>query len=1026
MVTEYFLKRPVVTMTLMVVVCVAGFLSFSKLPFRLFPHVPLQDVQVNAIYPGASAQQMRARITSVLEEQINDIESVSYISSVTRHGFASITAHVEIGGDYKHAFSTILEKVKSARGLPQDLDPPEVRLEQPERAPDMAIAFFSEQMQREQVTEFLTRVIKPELESLEGISAAEVLGSKYALRIWLNPHLMKVHNIDADQIIRALNQQNIYATTGQLQNNSIHVNIETDTSIQNIEEYGDIAVRYDETGEIKLSDIATVEMGTHNEHLVSLYNGVPSTVVTAKLNPYANPLSVIDEIKQLMATQKDTFPYDLKAEVIVDSSEYIRGALIEVGITIVIAVGIVFLVLFLFTGTINSVIIPLVTIPLSQLGIFTILALLGYSLNTLTLLALVLAIGIVVDDAIIVYDNILAKFESGKMRLKQAVSEGAAEMIKPVIAITLTFVTVYIPIMFVGGVIENLFTEFAVTLAGSVLISGVIALVLTPLMCRWLIVSRDRKTRFSDWVSSGFERLKKSYASTVKLSTRWYGLGVLLWLGNCLLVVYLFSATPKELVAKEDQGMIMVLGSVSSYKSTEFINQYNSDFLDVFDSIDAVSNYNYITGIPAYNQLISYVRLKHWDDRTETAQQVQQQLRYRLAEVAGVRTVPILPSYLPGTSGLPFQIVIKHRNSDYQALDTLTNQILAGLRQTGDFEFIIRDLNYDTPYRDLKIDRQLAKSMGVDVDEVARTLSLFYADRYIQQVDYQNKSYDVIVKVEPQFMNDIDKLKDTVVRNNNNELIPLSSFVDFDYQILPNSLNTFQKQGAVVLSGNLNPHVKISDALERAARIVEQVHPTDISMDYAGETRQFMQENQNSFFMLLITIMIIFLFLILLYGKVVDSLVIILGSIPLAATGSLLYINLSGQTLNIFTHIAILTLVGLITKHGILMVRKAESLIRIEQLNLIDAINQASVQRFRAILMTTISMVVGALPLYFATGPGAVSREQIGGVIIWGMAFGTIFTLYVLPSLYIVLNHIKNRFFLPTQRSQTDVVFERH
>ena len=613
------------------------------------------------------------------------------------------------------------------------------------------------------------------------------------------------------------------------------------------------------------------------------------------------------------------------------------------------------------------------------------------------------AANIIHDDAIIVYDNILSKYEQDPTSLAKAVRQGAAEIIKPVIAITLTFVTVYIPIMFVGGVIEHLFTEFAITLAGSVLISGLIALSLTPLMCRWLIRIDHRPNSLAARTARGFEAMKAGYAGTINWLTGRYVLGLLVWALALLATWQLLQHTNKELATKEDQGMVMVLGSVSSYKSTEFINGYNEQILDVFDRIEAVKNYNYITGIPAYNQLIAYVRLLPWDQRSVAAQDVQQELSDGLSQVAGVRTIPVLPSYLPGTTGLPFQLVIKHRNSDYLALESITREVLQALRQSGDYEFIISDLQFDTPYRHVNIDRQLASQLGVDVDVVARTLSLFYANRHIQQVNYQNKSYDVIVKIDDAHINDFDNLKNTTVRNNRNQLVQLSAFVDFDYQILPNSLNTFQKQGAVTLAGALNPQVSLSDALERARAVIKRINPTDISIDYAGETRQFVAENNQSMVMLLVTLVLIFLFLLLLYGRAVDAAVIILGSVPLSTLGSVLYLNISGHSLNIFTHIAILTLIGLITKHGILMVRKAAAIQAEQGLDPQSAINQASAHRFRAILMTTISMVVGAIPLYLASGPGAVSREQMGGVIIWGMGIGTLFTLYVLPTLYVAI-----------------------
>ncbi|MBE0366414.1 efflux RND transporter permease subunit [Pseudoalteromonas aurantia] len=1009
MFVEYFVKKPAATFSIFVILMIAGLFSIGKLPLRLFPETTMYSVNVSAFYPGASSDVMDSRVTSILQESIEKTADIDYISSMSAMGYASVTVHLRLGADYQHVFVNVLQQVKSAVGLPVDLEPPTVQLIEPERAPDFALAFYSAQMHSAQTSEYLTRIIKPKLESIDGVSWARVLGDRYTARIWFKPKLLLAHNMSVTDVLDALHQHNIQPTAGSLKNSNIHFNIDVNTAATSIDELANIQLSDTKQGVVRLSDVAKVELGSADSNRRSIYKGVNSTVVSVKFDPRHNPIEAAEQIKRTLKELSNQFPYDLQADVIVDSSEYIAGSLEEVIHTMLLSLLIVFIMLYVCTGNIQSVVIPIVTIPLSLLSIAIVLLLLGYSLNSLTLLAMVLAIGIVVDDAIVVYENILMRLEASEP-LYSAVVDGTTEILKPIIAVTATFSIIYVPIMFVGGVIEELFTEFAVTLAGSVIISGFIAVMLTPTLCLLLVKEQQRSNGVSRLLEANFTYLKKGYQYMLTGAVRHYRWLILVWVLACGVAFYLPSKVVKETAPAEDQGMLIVFGSVQSSKSNLYVNGYMNELERVLRSIDEVENFNYITGNPTHNQFVSYVRLKSWYERQRTSTQIQQELSAKLKSITGLRAIAISPSYLPDSTGLPFQIVVKHKEQDYKSLDRITDALLSQLRRSGQFAFVFKDLKYESAYYEIKIDKEMARRLEVDTDELATTLSLLYSDRHVQMATFGTNSYQVVPMVEPKHQFNIDNdLLNTHVRSKNGELIPLSSFARVELQVRPSAIKTFQGRNAVMISGVLLPHTSMEQALRLSEQALANINPFDVDLDYAGETRQLIQQQDQTVLTFGLGIMSVFLVLIFLYGRGSDPLIILLSSTPLSLFGCFTYLYVTGQSLNIFTQIAVLTVLGLIGKHGILIVKQAE-VFRAQQL--VDhkvAITQAAVMRFRAIFMTTLSMVLGALPLYFSSGPGAVGREQMGGVIIWGMAFGTVLTLIILPAIYLGINGLRMR-----------------
>ncbi|MBD1584444.1 efflux RND transporter permease subunit [Pseudoalteromonas sp. S16_S37] len=992
----YFLNRPAVVFSSMLLLVVLGLLAATKLPFTLFPQLNNSAISVTSYYPGASADVMDSRVTSALEEQVISIDGVDYITAQSANSFSAITINLKAEVNNRDVLVEVIEKVKSAQGLPGNMEPPVVQFAQSEDDLDMAIAFSSEQMSRSQTYEYLSRVMKPMLESIEGIAVAKTLGSPFALKIMLDNDAMAALDVDAQDVLSALREQNSPATSGYLRNGTNRYVIEAMTDINDVDDFSRIKIKAGNGSEVRLDQIANVSFTAKNEMILSRYQGKNATVLTLKLNQDVNPLEIEGKIKSALAEAQKRYPYDLQGEIIADSFKFIRASLWEVAHTITLSLVIVFFVLYLCTGTVNTVFVPLVTIPISICGIFLLLHWSNSSFNSLTLLAIVLAIGIVVDDAIVVYENILRRIEEGEDVIS-AVEYGTREIVKPIIGITLSFVTVYLPVLFIGGIVEQLFTPFAITLAGSVLISGAVSLILTPTMCRTLLKNGIKRGGLGKFLEHKFEMLRLTYNSLLARYMR------NVWVATatyCCIVfgcIYSVQLVKQELAPKDDPDFLIVIGKAAPAASTSYVNQHIDKFEKIVDTVASVENYNYVTGIPGENQMISFLRLKDWSQRAETAYDVQGELFYKLSELPGLRMIPIVPSYLPGASNIPFQAVITTVEANYTDLYDLSNTLLMNLRRSGNFAYVIQDLKYNIPYIQINIDRDRAAQVGVSPDRIATVISLLYSSSYVQKIGVNGRTYDVIIHNENSIYKQMDEVAEIKVRNNLGELIPLSSVATFDIQARPQTLNKFNAQKAVVISGELSHNTALSAAIDTFDKAFAANNDGRFQSDYSGASRSFFQQQQQAILTLILAVILITFLLIILYGRSLEALLVVLTVFPITLSGAFGYLYLSENSLNIFSQIAILTLLGLILKHAILIMNLV--LIYIKEKPLYEAVLQAAGDRFRAIIMTTFSMVLGAIPLCMATGAGAAYRLQVGWMILYGMIFATVVIMFLLPAV---------------------------
>lgn len=1001
--TEICLRRPVVATALSTLLFVAGLFSLGQLPVGLYPNVNADAVSVTSYYPGASAELMDGRVTSEILSAISGVEGINYVTSSSKTGRSQIDVHLELGASTQRAVTDIMERVNGVSRFPKDMDPPLVQRKLPERAPDMAFTFTSEQMHAAQVSDYLARVIKPKLESIKGVGNVEVLGSDYAMRVWMDPQRMERYGVTALDISQSLKAGNTQLNAGVLYDEGQRFQLVPKTGLSTVSEFANLPLLTQDSGvALRLSDVVDVELGASQHRVKSVYNGQAATAVFVYWQKGSNPLLVAEAVRAQVDASKPLFPYDLAAHLLIDSSLYIEGAIEEVFITILLTCVAVTLAIFLGSGTLRAVSIPVITIPLSLISVCLLIYALGFSINLLTLLAMVLATGLVVDDAIIVLDVALAKMRQGETPFNAAL-KGVREIAFSLVTMTLTLAMTYLPLAFIGGMVGKLFLEFAVTLAGAVIISGVFALILTPVMCARMLSNTHPQLPMVRLVEGFFTRLRRRYTRSLVFVLRGGNIPVWCWGASLAWVIGLFMTLPQALAPKEDQGNLMVIAKGASVMASDYIDQHTRALEKIYEAMPEVANFNYVVGVPDDNQLLSFARLTPWDEREKSAQQLQPELQRALAGVVALQSVAILPSSIPGVEGLPFQFVLKDEEKDYQKLDALSNAMLQRMRQSGLFLFATKDLKYDAPQLTMQLDREQLAQSGVSAADVGYTMNLAYANTKLQPFSFEGKTYDVVMGVVEQDIPAIDTLLDLKVRASQGDLVRLGSVLTRDTQVVPESINSFQKQASVTLQGVLMPGVEQSQAVDFARAQLAQFKARGVTHDVSGETRQSEEEGRRLLIAFVIAIMAVYCLLAFQLSHHLDPLIVLLGSVPFSVLGALLALYHLEIPLDLFTQVGMLTLVGLISKQGILMVQAANRLHQQGE-NLYRAVTRASASRLRAIILTSVTMILGALPLLIASGPAEQSRFELGIVIVAGMAFGSVMTLYLLPSLYVFVH----------------------
>ncbi|WP_219062224.1 multidrug efflux RND transporter permease subunit [Pseudomonas sp. UMAB-08] len=999
--TDPFIRRPVLATVISLLIVLLGFQAFSKLTIRQYPQMENALITVTTAYPGANAETIQGYITQPLQQSLASAEGIDYMTSVSRQNFSVVSIYAHIGADSDRLFTELLAKANEVKNkLPQDAEDPVLNKQAADSTALMYISFYSSELSNPQITDYLSRVIQPKLATLPGMAEAEIIGNQvFAMRLWLDPVRLAGYGLTASDVTAAVRRYNYLSAAGEVRGEYVVTSINAATELKSAEAFAAIPLKISGDRRVLLGDVARVEMGAENYNAISSFDGTPSVYIAIRGTPSSNPLDVIKEVRKILPELETQLPPTLKISIAYDATLFIQASIHEVVKTLIEAVLIVIVVVFLFLGALRSVLIPVITIPLSMIGVLFFMQLMGYSINLLTLLAMVLAIGLVVDDAIVVVENIHRHIEEGKTPFNAAI-EGAREIGMPVVSMTLTLAAVYAPIGFLQGLSGALFKEFALTLAGAVVISGVVALTLSPMMCALLLRHNENPRGLSHKLDQTFGRLKARYQRMLHgtLNTRPVVL-VLALIVLCLIPV-LLKFTKSELAPDEDQGIIFMMATSPQPTNLDYLNAYTDEFIEIFRTFPEYYSSFQINGFDGVQTGIGGFLLKPWNERSRTQMQLLPELQAKVAKIAGLQVFGFnLPS-LPGTGeGLPFQFVINTPN-DYESLLQVATRIKTRATESGKFAFLDIDLAFDKPEVVVDIDRAKAAQMGVSMLDLGGTLATLLGEAEINRFTLDGRSYKVIAQVERPYRDNPDWLNNYYVKNNKGELLALSTLIKVSDRAKPRQLNQFQQLNSAIIQGV--PIVSMGEAIETVRQIAAEEAPHGYAYDYAGAARQFVQEGNALWMTFALALAIIFLVLAAQFESFRDPLVILV-TVPLSICGALIPLFLGLSSMNIYTQVGLVTLIGLISKHGILIVEFANQLRRDKGLSAREAIEEAAAIRLRPVLMTTAAMVFGMVPLILATGAGAVSRFDIGTVIATGMSIGTLFTLFVLPCVYTLL-----------------------
>lgn len=1018
--TDIFIKRPVLATVVSLVILLLGLRAGVDLTVREYPELQNAQINVSVAYPGAEAELMDGFVTTPLEREIASADGIDFMTSTTTQGIATITVNLRLDKDPNEAMTEISAKINKLRNqLPDGSEDPIIEVAEGGGTAAMYMSFYSQVLDKSQVTDYLLRIVQPQLATIPGIETANIIGSRtYAMRIWLKPDRLAAHNLTAGEVYARIRQQNVLSAVGEIKGNYVRIGLSARTDMRNVEDFKKLVLVQSGDDTVRLGDVADIVLGAEDYDGGAGWNGEPAVFMAIQARPEANVLEVTEQVRQLWPSIVGALPEGLEAIIGYDSTEYIREAIGEVKKTLIEAVVIVIVVIFLFLGSVRSSIIPAVTVPLSLVGALFIMLVMGYSINLLTLLAMVLAIGMVVDDAIIVLENIHRHIEEG-MEPMAAATKGARELVGPVIAMTITLMSVYAPIGFLTGITGKLFSEFAFTLAGSVLISGVIALTLTPMMCARILKptqgSDGEVNKLAQWLDARFDSLRHGYKRRLGSALNTHhviGLFGAIVLVSCY---FLYVATPSELAPAEDFGFAFSINEVDGYASPEYLEEQFQEAQRITmqdPDLKNIFTFSLSTGSVTNTGFMGLV-MKEWRNRKRSTQAVLNDLQHKLASIPGLRWTGIQPPALPTPGqGYPVEFVIKS-TAGPQALADVGDAVMEKANATRKFFIILSKLNIDRPETRIHIDRDKAAALGVDMSQLSLDLAALLAGGEVNRFSYDSRSYKVIQQVDRADRINPQQLEGYYTRARNGELIPLSTLVTLENRTTPRAIEHFQQLNSNTLVAVPRPDIPQGEALAILEQAFADVAPAGFQIDYGGTSRQFKQEGSalaTTFFFALI---IIYLVLAAQFESFRDPL-IMLVSVPMSICGALLVINIlailngmqltsfPGMTLNIYTQVGLVTLIGVISKHGILIVEFANKL-QEQGMSKREAIEEAAAIRLRPVLMTTAALVVAMIPLLMADGPGAGSRFAIGVVIGAGMTIGTLFTLYVVPAMYLYL-----------------------
>jgi multidrug efflux pump len=998
--TDLFIKRPVLSVVVSLVILIAGLQSIRSLSVRQYPRSDIAVVQVTTVYVGANADLVRGFITTPIERVIASADGIDYMESSSAQGVSTITVHLKLNYDTNAALTQIQAKLAQVRNdLPPESQAPVIDLQTADtQFAAMYLGFSSASLDQNQITDYLTRVVQPKLSAISGVQRADILGDRtFAMRIWLKPDKMAALGISASAVRDALSKNNHLSALGATKGSMVSVNLIANTDLRTADEFRQLVVTEDKGVVVRLGEIADVVLGAQNYEQDVRFNGETATFMGIWVLPTANSLEVIKKVRAAIPEIQAQLPPGMKAGIPYDSTAYIQDAINEVLTTLTETLLIVIVVIFLFLGSFRSVLIPVVAIPISLIGAVFLMLLFGFTINLLTLLAIVLSVGLVVDDAIVIVENVERHLHLGKTPYQAAI-DAARELVGPIIAMTITLAAVYAPVGIQGGLTGALFREFAFTLAGAVIVSGVVALTLSPMMGSKLLRAGDTERGFAGIVNRTFERIRGLYSRTLAGTLQYRPVVFVLWGIVVLLIVPFYMFSQRELAPAEDQGVVFGVIQSSANSTIDQTNLFTSQVYDVYRAFPESDSIFQITSPSGgFGGMVT----KPWSQRKKTAQQLLVESVGPLSKIPGIRVIPLTPPPLPGGGNFPVEFVITSAMEPRQ-LDAFAKQLVGKAFQSGLFIFADSDLKFDQPQAEVVFDRDKLRSQGVDLTQAGQDLSTMLGGDYVNRFSIQGRSYKVIPQIKRAERLTPDQLQQIYVKGSDNKLVPLSTFATLKNTTEPRELKKFQQLNAVTIQGVIPPNVPLDKALSFLEDQAKTILPQGFTVDYSGESRQLRVEGSKFLGTFLLSAILIYLVLAAQFESFRDPFIILVGSVPLAISGALMFSFLGLTTLNIYSQVGLITLVGLVSKNGILIVEFANHLQETGKDKLAAVIGAAET-RLRPILMTTAATVMGHFPLVFATGPGAGARNSIGIMLVSGMIIGTAFTLFVVPSIYMLV-----------------------
>jgi multidrug efflux pump len=998
-ITDLFIKRPVLAICVNLVILIAGLQAIRSLSVRQYPRSDIAVVSVSTVYVGANADLVRGFITTPLERVIASADGIDYMESTSSQGLSSINVHLKLNYDTNAALTQIQAKVAQVRNdLPPEAEAPTIDLQTTDsQFAAMYIGFSSSDLDANQITDYLTRVVQPKLAAVSGVQRADILGGRtFAMRIWLKPEQMAARGVSPSDVRDALSKNNYLSALGSTKGSAVSVNLVANTNLKTPEEFRQMVIKQQNGVVVRLGEIADVALGAENYDSDVRFNGQTATFMGIFVLPTANSLDVIHRVRDTFPGIQAQLPQGITMGIPYDATAYIQDAINEVLHTLTETLLIVIVVIFLFLGSFRAVVIPVVAIPLSLIGAVFLMQIAGFTINLLTLLAIVLSVGLVVDDAIVMVENVERHLHLGKPPFRAAL-DAARELIGPIIAMTITLAAVYTPVAIQGGLTGALFREFALTLAGAVIISGFVALTLSPMMGSKLLRRGDDERGFSGMIHRHFEKVRSLYMRLLSGTLHYRPVVLTLWVIVALLMIPFYMFSQHELAPAEDQGAVFTILQAPANSTLDQTNLFAQQVYDVFHSFPEMgATFQITTPTGGFGGMVT----KPWSQRKKSSQQLQIEASGPLSKIAGIRVIPLTLPSLPGGGTFPVDFVIQS-SAEPQQVSELANQLVQKAMASGMFIFADTDLKFDQPQTEVVYDRDKLRSQGVDLSQAGQDLSTMLGGNYVNRFSIQGQSYKVIPQVERANRLTADQLQQIYVKGSNDKLVPLSTFATLKTTTEPRSLSKFQQLNAVRIQGVIPPPVPLDKALTFLETEAKKL-PQGYTFDYAGESRQLRVEGSKFLGTFALSGILIYLVLAAQFESFRDPFIILAGSVPLAISGALTFSFLGFTTLNIYSQVGLITLVGLISKNGILIVEFSNHL-QEQGRSKFDAVVEGAGTRLRPVLMTTAATVFGHLPLVFATGPGAGARNSIGIMLVSGMIIGTCFTLFVVPSIYMLV-----------------------